>query len=295
MSAATFLVLCGLLLLAAIALVASAGAASGGAVVASTPGPPPALAVLEQKMEGLQIHSERWEEAYRVRSFAESGGETCEHGRCSRHVSKVPVSQGARLIGLSGGDPPEGEFSAAGEEGRSGYIVYGSNLYIWVPSSCAPGRPWITAPLPAGAVSPIGGPFPDEQDPHRLYGALIAALAASRVTDLGPRTVAGQPVTAFLAIRSVPAHTPPVGFAAALHLRPRRVMPRVTERLEVFINAEGVPLRVVARKGSSREGIVVVTTVLAVNLPQPLGIQAPPADRTRPESNGSCASEGSTK
>ncbi len=250
---------------------------------------PHALVLLEQKMQDLQIHSERWEEVFRLGPAGKSSGGRCEQGNC-RSASRAAITQGARLIGLFGEDPPEAEFFRAGEEGRSGYILSGSNLYAWVPSECAPGRPWITEPLPAGAASPVGGPLAADRDPRRPYGALIATLAASKVVELGPRTVAGQPVTAFLAIRSVPANTPPVGFVAA------KGAPRVDERLEVFINAEGVPSRVVAKKSSPREGsIVVVTNVLAVNLPQPLGIQAPPAEQTRPASKESCASEGSTK
>ena len=107
--------------------------------------------------------------------------------------------------------------------------------------------------------------------------------------ELGPRIVSGRPVTAFLAVRNVPEDRPPLGFVAGAHAR------RVSERIEVFIDGEGLPLRVVTRKVSAREGIEVVVNVLAVNLPQPLGIPAPPAGQTRPESSESCTSESSAK
>ncbi len=264
-------------LLAAALVLAGAVAlfASGASAATSNHRLPRALVLLESRMEHLQIHSERWEEVVR---------ETSRGG-----ASHADNSPSLRLVGLVGEDPPEGELFRAGYEGRSGYVLSGSNLDVWVPSSCAPGRPWITTPDPEDRAALPIDPFAGGRGPVQPYGSLIAAMASSKVVELGPRIFSGRPVTAFLAVRSVPEDRPPLGFVAAA--RPHRV----SERIEVFIDGEGLPLRVVTRKGSARGGIEVVVNVVAVNLPQPLGITAPPAGQTRPKSNESCNSESSAK
>ena len=269
------------------AAAASAGAVSTAPASASL-ALPAHLQSLEALMEGLHVASERFAETVRsyttVLKYAGS-----VHGRARYRRRRISTSSSG--VGIAGVDPPEAELFRDATSTPT-FISIGSIEYEFAPERCDRGRPWTRQAL--GAASLPGYPFePYPGEPSGPgsgpYGGLINLLSRARsLREGGPATVQGQATSAFTATVEVPV--------AYLGPSPNgRVKQYLAERLEVYITPSGLPLRTVLSYKYGPIHLTTTSTVLAVNLPKPLGITPPPASQTRPFSQEPSCGPRSTK
>jgi hypothetical protein len=226
-------------------------------------------------MEGLNVASERFAETVggytTVLKYAGS-----VHGRARYRRRRIYKS--SSWVGIAGVDPPEAELFRDATSTPT-LITIGSTQYEFAPERCDRGRPWTRQAL--GARPPAGYPFePYPGEPpgpgSGPYGGLINLLSRARsLREDGPATVQKQATSAFTATVEVPVAylgPPPNG----------SVKQYLAERLEVYITPSGLPLRTVLIYAYGPIHLTTTSTVLAVNLPAPLGIIPPPASQTRP-------------
>jgi hypothetical protein len=280
------------LLLASIAL--APGDARAPAAWASSPVPspvapaspppapaslPPALRALEQKMEQLQIDSERYSQTIR-------GGAIVEvelKGRHGRRVERRRWSLGIGELGEVSIFPAEGQIFTGADRSRPNLIVIGSTLYVYSPGIARPdgGRPWVrsTSPELAGA----GTFFPDHgrSDEVNLGGAgPYAGLINLLATAVSPVAVAGQAIVDGQQTSEFTAVVEPLSLIKGLSPKTLRILHRQrrSEKLEVFIAESGLPLRVISSTSTSSSVVSETTDILAVNIP--VKVKQPPARRT---------------
>jgi hypothetical protein len=265
--------LAGVLLLVAGAAVSASPAASALAPTALLP---PQLQALEQKMEQMQINSERFSMISRGRLTLTDRSNGRPVGR-SRHVSL-----NSRELGEASVSPAEGEIFV-GSGRKPALIAVGSTVYQYE----APGkssrdrRPWVrssSTESPAVQILPFIGGDPLEIDAggRGPFAGLINLLttAAAPVQVGGPVLVQGQPTTEFTAV-----------------VEPRALIKHLTvddverfrneppiEQLQMFVTEAGLPIRVVTKTRTPYLNEALLTEILAVNVP--LTITPPPADQT---------------
>lgn len=241
---------------------------------------PPSLQALEQKMEGLQISSERYSRTARgavtitTERKGPHGKRTSAHKRTSLHLTE---------LGEASLSPDEGQVFTAGHMSRPSLIAIGSTLYSYSArmGQLDGGRPWLRI-SGSDAVSE-GAVFPYHRQPREVdlggsgsYANLINMLATalSPVNVVGPATVDGQQTTEFT------ARVEPLSLIKGLTEKEREVIRQHLphEELEVFITESGLPLRVTSSIRLGVSTIVDTTDILAVNIP--IKVMPPPARRT---------------
>jgi hypothetical protein len=269
-------------LLTAVLLAASAVVGSvvipGASAQAPTAVLPAQLVALEQKMEQLQINSERFSLISRGRVTVTNES----NGKPDGPPKYVSLDQAA--LGEASLQPSEGEI-LFGKPSRPRVILIGSTLYVHEPSIAKRDghRPWVRLNISHGATS---GPVPvfpyhresgEETGPGSgSYAALINLLgtAVGPVSVGGTVSIQGQASTEFTAMvepLELDSKIPP----RELALLRRHVPPR---KLEVFITESGLPLRVVSSLVARDITSVQTTEILAVNVP--VSVQLPPARET---------------
>jgi hypothetical protein len=195
----------------------------------------------------------------------------------------------------------------------AGHAAYfrqvGSTAYLYLPSF-APydgGRPWIVAgtseggPLFGGNPGSLSDPVAGSQEEASpldalsngddgFAGVIKAVNGARSVSELGAGTVDGQSVLGFRAVLDPAAFEPKpskrVGHRPAIKGRPRGVRVRPVKRtldLEVFVAADGLPVRTVVTQTTTSGRGPTVRLTATLDLPEinfPLVIEAPPASQT---------------
>jgi|CZKG01.1.fsa_nt_gi hypothetical protein len=276
-------------LVLALAMLATSARAASSASIASAPPTaatlPPQLQALEQKMEQLQVNSERFsvllQGVGKVTSES-SGGKGGKPIRRTRHVS---LSE--KQLGEASLSPAEGEIFK-GSSSRPSLIAIGSTLYLYQGRGTRRHRqrPWVRLRSPgeslAALVFPFHGGTPSEMDAggRGSYAGLINLLstAVGAVSTEGQVSIQGQPTTRFSAT------VEPLRLVKGLSAKELEVLDkhRFTEKLTVFVTEAGLPIRVVAASASNKQFTSTQTTeILAVNVP--VNVRRPPAHQTAAE------------
>jgi hypothetical protein len=251
---------------------------------------PAQLLVLEQRMVGLRVESERYSETVDASGFTTFEEASARSGGGAPHRRRVRrrVSSHERVTGLVSANPLEGELIREGRSSRPIDIAIGSTQYEYAPEACDPQRPWVRSQAPAGGGAGESYPFEaipgvtPENGASGPYAALIELLAsATSVVEVGPTLIDGQHATEFAARRLALAGTLGPELAAAKPAHP----PSVQQQLDVFITESGVPIRVVQSTRVASTRVTASFGVLALNLPLPLAISAPAPSRTRPRTD----------
>jgi hypothetical protein len=278
-------------LLAALALIggrllSSVGTSPGAPISASIL--PSQLQALEQKMEALQINSERYSQTIRGTAVTESVElktsteqiRKHKHGKRIRRRKLAPVN--IAEFGEASLSPDEGALFASPNASRPLEITIGPTIYFYMPT-IAPrdgGRPWVR--LNFGALS-TGISFPYHGQSTEVnaggkgtYAGLINLLATAigAVRMTGPVMVDGQQTTEF----TVPVE--PLTLIRGLSPKElaslRKHMP--AETLDVFLAESGLPVRVIRSIDSGSNAISQTTDILALNIP--IHVTRPAARRT---------------
>ncbi len=229
---------------------------------------PPDLVALEQRMGELQLTGERF-----VLSEWIAGG-----GLPKELAALLPKGEFAH--GLFTLSPPAGEVTLILFGEKLTMKLVGGIIYLDVPAIAKRdgGRPWVKLARHdfhkyfGGALGVEGAsqPGPLAVDPFaplraRLNGALT-------VSELGPSTVDGQPVTGFL------AKMPPQTRRLTIPRTGKHVTIQNTQKLEVFLAANGVPVR--TKTISTTEGVRDTTQVDIPATNEAAVVEAPAAAQT---------------
>lgn len=263
---------------------------------------PAELQALVAKMASLQIASERFSSELRglVTSSEEvsSSSDCTSTQRCHATMPRHLTRRRRHLLDIG----RRGEVDLAAGTGevfdgtRPSVIAAGSTLYLYAPGPTRRerSRPWLReagailgSQTPAGLLFPFHGSATGEVNlgGSGPYAGLINLLetATGPVSAAAPATVVGQPTVDFTA--TVRPALLIGGLSAKQLSRLRALIP--SERVEVFINHDGLPLRVVAVTTTHDQALTETTNILAVNTP--LDVKPPPPARTRSsehDSNG---------
>jgi hypothetical protein len=241
---------------------------------------PADLVTLEQKMEHLQVRTERFSERSQgsVKLTSEANGKPV--GR-SRYVSLDGSESGVASL-----SPSASKVSIRDSAGRTEEIVVGSTLYVRSPTAqklarLDGGRPWIRSHSSGGVSLPFHG-RPEEvsfggSGPYANLVNLLAT-AVGEVVQLGPVLVSGQQTTEFEA--SIDPLRLVTGLTQEDVTNLKRRPP--SYHLTVCLTESGVPVRVVTSlrtpPGDNTISSSSTTEILALEVP--VGIKAPPARRT---------------
>jgi len=229
---------------AAPAVLASAAAAPAApaAETAPTPAqtvvqtqatPPPDLQALEQKMEQLQVNSERFSlviDLGNTSLFGKSGPSFPLFGGASGELSISP-QEASFTTGFLGITAPE--------------RLIGGTLYTRQPDIAREdgGRPWVSSehqklpraigvdPLDVGGANGTGGAF---------TGLVELVSSGQSFLEVGPTIVEGQPVTEFTA--SIEAAKLPSGRSAEIAKKLEKLGKTQVE-VALFIAPDGLPVR----------------------------------------------------
>lgn len=255
---------------------------------------PPELVALTQKMEALQVTSERI--SLQAAIVPHGGGK--EERELLRFLSLFDVS----VAGEEGGSPPVASLVVGFFGAHLRVRVVGGSWYVYLGHALARrdgGRPWIDlGSAGLGALLTVNGKHPRRTKPAptpqpESFAALARLLRSPEaVTPLGAGTVDGQAVQGFretvaasllesepigkpgaIVSRSTPPPPPPPPPPAA-----RKPSPPATATVEAFIAPDGQPVHVRVDIGEEDVDVVVKLDVFAINFP--LTVVAPPARQT---------------
>lgn len=252
------------------------------AVAASAPAPvaavlPAELVPLEQKMTELTVTSERFTLKTATYGLHLPGG-----------LAQL-LDLDESVTGETTTSPDAAELSGGLFGPTATERVVGGVLYVDVPGlgSRDAGRPWIKFSsvglkelLGSHAGLPAAGNGADG------YGELVKEInGASAVTESGPAIIEGQAVTGFSATLRPSELTKASATEKKLsksELKLERKLkikpPKETGKLEVFIAADGVPVRTIVTIDVDKFVTTATVDVLAINFP--LVVEAPPPGET---------------
>ncbi len=270
--------LCQALALAVGLLVVGAPADTAALALAPTALVPPQLQTLEQKMEQLQINSERFSEV--SRGFVLGSPHNVSSGK-PEHLIRTAVNGAA--LGEVSVSPAEGQLFVGGKRTPS-LIAIGSTTYRYRGSGkgARRRRPWVSAQSPHEApVAQLlsmhgGGPLEVNAGGTGPFAGLINLLstAVGPVSLDGPVAVQGQPTTEFTAsveprllIKGITAQDI-AGFDSDAPI----------ETLHIFLTESGLPIRVVGFLHTQDLKTTTTVEILAVNTP--VHVKPPPAHET---------------
>lgn len=255
-------------------LLGAAVSGTGQAPAAVIPTPnvanlPAAVQPLVQRMEQLQVNSERYLQTIRV-----SATETVRAGRHRRRLRHV--SEATTMFGEASLSPLRARVRKHNASGPVSMIGVGPVTYVYTPGIAKRdgNRPWIRVRVGAEALFPYHGlSSPDVEAKAGgtgTYAGLInlLATAAHNVSIAGPAVVDGQQTTELRA-------TVPTVDSADPHGVPGE---DGIEHLVIFVSEAGLPVRVILSSRLDHVGISETTDILAVNVP--ISVKAPPRRRT---------------
>ncbi len=247
---------------------------------APAPAPPPDLQRLEQAMLQLNPTSQRFSATISVSATGAPGG---PFGSFSRVLAKAASSLALiTIVGEEAFSPPMANISVDVLGFKVNERLIGTTLYVEEPfiSRLDGGRPWVVKTgqnlKEAVGTEGVGGGGSSTQP----FAGLVKELGkASDVRELGPRTVDGQPTTAFSATVDLGAYESSPSKRKALE---KLVRPQVG--LEVFIAENGLPVRTVLslairESHPNHHGhLIEQADIPAIDVP--VVVTPPPADKT---------------
>jgi hypothetical protein len=254
--------LCGCLAAAAplLALAAPAPAA---------PAPPAELSSVEQKMSELQVSSARL------------AGKIELVGRKLPSKLSALRSLTVSFSGEESTSPPAATVTETTLGKSITVMEVGQALYLRDPAIAKldGGKPWVQASVSStGLAGGSLGLGAAGNQSHPFSGEATLLRSATGVRSLGPGTVDGQSVTGFAGSVS-PAKLAEGQIPAKLQASLRRLRYKLTGSFEVFVAADGEPVRTVARIGIGPIAMRVSLDVLATDFPV-APVAAPPASET---------------
>jgi hypothetical protein len=255
--------------------VAQASSATAPAVL------PPTLVALEQKMEAIQVNSERFSQAIHGTGHTASSEQHGVNGKRIRHSGHVSVD--ITDVGEVSLSPAEGVIFAHPNASKPSLLLIGATLYAYTPTIARRDgdRPWVR--FHGKAAPGTIELFPYHGQPEEVsgsgtgsYAGLINLIATAEgaVVENGPISVDGQQATEFTAT------VQPLNLIKGLSQKELEALGTnaMPEKLEVFITASGLPVRVIRSTGSGLGVISITTNILAVNAP--IEVKRPPLRRT---------------
>jgi hypothetical protein len=271
----------GALLATAALLGASAGAAQAAATPALAGGPveasaslPADLVALEQKTAALRFNTERLTLQIELQSAEGLLG--------PGSPSLIFLVAGKGQVSAS---PAEGSFTLSLFGQTSEIREVGGSLYTYEPSVAKfdGGRSWVRSkaqsPASALAVGPVGLGDGMVGAEGSFAGLLALVRAASSVQETGPAIVDDQPTVEFTATidpRKLAGWNKLLssghGQGLAKELRAKHAP---TSRLELFLAANGLPMRI--RFTLTANGTIATLTSDTLALEVPVDVHAPPA------------------
>jgi hypothetical protein len=258
---------------------------------------PAELQAIEDKMAQLQITSERYtlrvQGSFRSTTVTVGGKGTCPaKGKC-RPIQRRRVTRGRpRQLDVTRrteADLVAGVGEAFDARGRPQLIIAGANLYLYAPErrGRARMRPWLHQVVkrrgggsPLAFVLPFSGQGSQETSLGGAgpYARLINLLrtATAPVATAGAATVAGQQTTELI------ANVVPGKLVAGIPPKELRIFEKLlpAQHLQIFVNASGLPLRIVVANRIGASSLTQTTDLLAINTP--VTVKVPAASRTRP-------------
>ncbi len=277
------LTLVGVLLACAPASSTAAEPASAPPGGSTTPAPaiPPALAQLTQQMSQLRPNTVRMSLTLGLRAeVPKAPGGKAPGGEASVVMSRVLAEVGI--------EPPLASVRTVGGLGGEQLRLVDGEVYEFLPFLDRFDRrhPWLK--LSRARYEHLEGAQAASGLMHQAgadaapYASLAAEIDASEdFRELGPSEVNGQAVLGF-AMTPQPSSTQrQAGFTAQEEAELQADLRRLgksTSTLEVFIAADGLPVRTRASIGSERLAWLSGTDVTAINFP--LVVVAPPAKQT---------------
>ena len=245
----------------AVAATAPAAPAPAAAPAPNVANIPAAAQPLVAKIAHAAVTSERY-------SVTLTGSVPGKHGEPSKGAKHVAIGEAS----LS---PLRAKLYRNGASGPLAELGIGSTVYV--NDAALTGhraKPWVRSPgTSAATLFPFhgGSSFEVDAGGSGPYAELLNLLAtAGDVQVVGPATVAGQQSTEITATAQPLALVKggPTGLSEA----------ESSTRLEVFVSAAGVPLRVVRTFGPDKNAPVETLEVLAVNVH--VSVKAPPKRKT---------------
>jgi hypothetical protein len=256
-----------------IAVALCALCACAGPAQASTP---PELAPLLQKMSELRVNSARL-----------SGEVTLSSSKLPRKLKALGGLK-LKLSGELSTSPPAASLEITSPEATLSVRLVNKKLYIEEPqlAKLDHGRPWIEESVKStkklfsaspglGSGSGLGGP---EASLGQFKSEVQLLKAATDVRSLGQSTVDGQAVSGF-AGTIAPARFEEGQFPSKLRRELRRLHIKPKAGFEVFIAANGLPVRTSLVLSLSRVKVEVTVDVPAIDFPVE-AVPVPPATQT---------------
>jgi hypothetical protein len=259
--------LCALLVaLLPVAVIASLAPGAQAAVAV-----PPALQALEQKMEGLNVSTERFSTKYEIAtpSLKEGGFSFGLAYGISGEATLSPL-QANLTVNVAGKHTPE--------------RLVGETLYVYEPrlSHLDKGRPWVRIehetlqkviqfdpsgnPQSKGASTEARGAF------SNLLSILQGALSVKQV---GPTKVDGQAVTEFTASLSPQVL---LGVFTQQEINELKLLGRPSVELLVYLSEAGLPVRTTLELRINGIGVSASVDITGTN--QPVAVTAPAISET---------------
>ena len=247
---------------------AAPGRPAPGVLAPNAANLPPTVVPLIQKIEQMPVNSERYSQTTHLSgTVTERKG---KHRTRTRHVSETMSDFGEASL-----SPLGGRVRRNSPSGRTIVIGAGSKIWSYTPDVAKRdgGRPWIRIDgRSAAELFPFhGGSAPgDEVDAGGTgsYAGLVDLLATAdgNVSVLGQVTIGTRRTTELTAV------VDPLALFKGPEIKPER------QRLDVFVDESGLPLRVTLLTRVDRVSIVQTTSILGVNVP--VSVTPPPAART---------------
>lgn len=250
---------------------------------------PPALLALEQKMLLIHFNTARVSAVFGLGELGApaGGGELgADADKCNSLISTTTGTE--RL------SPPEATaISEIGGVTVTKQISIGRTLYTYTPSAepYDGGRPWVSSVKALVLKSSTSSPLSvistlSEDQPTTSTGffqRLIEEInGASKIQEVGPAVVDGQPVSEYTATVSIAkliaARLSQKQIDVAKKNKLFKSIAKATLSLELFITSSGLPIRMIDIIGPRNEGIGVEQDILATDIP--LTIHAPPPSKT---------------
>jgi hypothetical protein len=244
-------------------------------VAQSTPTLPPDLVALEQKMAALHFNSEQLTVQVEI---ASAGGLL---GQGTPPLVFLAAGSGVESVA-----PPEGSFKLellgqAHEVRDVGGAVYTEEPEV---AKTDGGRPWVRSAgkgvTPSLGLGPAGLTGATGGGAEGTFGKLVELVnSATSIEEIGPAVVDDQPVIEFSAPIDL---TKVAGWSKLLSSGTSKALggkvEEPTSELEIFLAANGLPvrLRISVRADGSAETFTTDTLALEV----PVTVQAPPARET---------------
>ena len=270
---------------------------------------PPDLVSLEQKMQELDVNTERVSRRFTFPGVAEAVNQMRSTGTGRSHrklrPSKARRSKGKRrsrgvaatreralvsaarkavpsmtATGEVSLEPQEGIFDFVGPHGeRMEERQIGEDIYVRAPglAKLAGGRRWEMQSAAGLKQAGLGFGLPGEPAGKGMFAGLIEELEnASSVVEVGEVTVDGEQTTEFVARLDASTVMNPLSRSEGkVEMRVRKAFEKLGLELKVFIEPDGLPVRTKLVFGVKKRFETAEANILAVGVP--VEVLAPPA------------------